>query len=194
MDQAKLPSSLPQSSLSLDFRTDSGTTKRPDPVLEGARYYNKCAAFGNPLDDLNPPAELLSLLFDEDQKGDLMDVLVSSYSASLASSNEAYRFMFDRLLEGEAPMLFHCSKGKDRTGVAVMLILLALGVPEEAVKADNMQSNVSRKARIDRLIKQYEYVSSWMGEAKSLLTMIEGVLPESADMMMTEILERYGTY
>ena len=105
MDQAKLPSSLPQSSLSLDFRTDSGTTKRPDPVLEGARYYNKCAAFGNPLDDLNPPAELLSLLFDEDQKGDLMDVLVSSYSASLASSNEAYRFMFDRLLEGEAPML-----------------------------------------------------------------------------------------
>ena len=33
-----------------------------------------------------------------------------------------------------------------------------------------------------------------MAEARSLLTMIEGVLPESADMMMTEIKERYGTY
>jgi hypothetical protein len=43
-------------------------------------------------------------------------------------------------------------------------------------------------------MKQYDFVSSWMAEARSLLTMIEGVLPESADMMMTEIKERYGTY
>ena len=27
-----------------------------------------------------------------------------------------------------------------------------------------------------------------------MLTMIEGVLPESADMLMSEILEKYGTY
>ena len=108
--------------------------------------------------------------------------------------NEAYKFMFNKLLEGDAPLLFHCSNGKDRTGVAAMLILLALGVSEEIAKADYLQSNVSRKQRIDRLMKQYDFVSSWMAEARSLLTMIEGVLPESADMMMTEIKERYGTY
>lgn len=108
--------------------------------------------------------------------------------------NEAYKFMFNKLLEGDVPLLFHCSNGKDRTGVAAMLILLALGVSEEIAKADYLQSNVSRKQRIDRLMKQYDFVSSWMAEARSLLTMIEGVLPESADMMMTEIKERYGTY
>lgn len=178
----------------LDFRTESGAKKRPNPVIEGAAYYNKCAAFGNPLDDLNSPGELFSLLFDDDQKGNLTDVLVSSYTASLAFTNEAYQFMFDCLLEGKAPLLFHCSNGKDRTGVAAMLLLLALGVPEEIVKADYLQSNVSRKSRIDRLMKQYDFVSSWMDEARSLLTMIEGVLPESADMMMSEIKERYGTY
>ena len=102
--------------------------------------------------------------------------------------------MFNKLLEGDAPLLFHCSNGKDRTGVAAMLILLALGVSEEIAKADYLQSNVSRKQRIDRLMNQYDFVSSWMAEARSLLTMIEGVLPESADMMMTEIKERYGTY
>ena len=146
------------------------------------------------VDDLNSPSELFSQLFDADQKGNLTDVLVSTYTASLAFSNEAYKFMFNKLLEGDAPLLFHCSNGKDRTGVAAMLILLALGVSEEIAKADYLQSNVSRKQRIDRLMKQYDFVSSWMAEARSLLTMIEGVLPESADMMMTEIKERYGTY
>ena len=59
----------------LDFRTESGADKRPDPALEGVEYFNKCAAFGNPLDDLNSPSELFSLLFDADQKGNLTDVL-----------------------------------------------------------------------------------------------------------------------
>ena len=178
----------------LDFRTPEGAAARPDPVLEGVEYYNKCAAFGNFLDDLNSPAELMSLLFDEDQKGNLADVLVSSYSASLAFSNEAYTFMFETLLAGKAPMLFHCSNGKDRTGVAAMLLLLALGVPEETAKEDYLLSNVSRKANIDRIIHKYGIVSTWLEEARSLLTMVEGVLPESADMLMSEILERYGTY
>lgn len=34
------------------------------------------------------------------------------------------------------PLLFHCTGGKDRTGAAAALTLLALGVPEDAVIAD----------------------------------------------------------
>lgn len=178
----------------LDFRAEIGVEKRPDPVIEGAEYYHKCAAFENILDDLNSPQDLASLIFDEDQKGNAIDVLVSSYSASLAFSNKSYQFMFDCLLSGMAPLLFHCSNGKDRTGVAAMLILLALGVPEEIAKEDYLRSNVSRKAEIDALIKKYEVVASVLDDAKSFLAMIEGVLPASADMMMTEIIEKYGSY
>ena len=178
----------------LDFRSQSGSSSRPDPPIEGAVYYNRCAAFQNILDDLNSPAELASLIFDEDQKGNPADVLISSYSASLAFSNEAFRFMFERLLEGRAPLLFHCSNGKDRTGVAAMLILLALGVDEETARQDYLKSNESRKAGIEALHQKYHAVSSRLGSARSFLTMLEGVLPESADMMMSEILERYGTY
>ena len=156
----------------LDFRALKGIQKDPDPQLEGAVYYNKCAAFQNFLDDLNSPGELASLIFDEDQAGNAIDVLVSSYTASLAFSNESYKFMFDCLLAGEAPMLFHCSNGKDRTGVAAMLILLALGIPEEIVKL----------------------LTGRLGNARSFFTMVGGVLPQSADMLLSEILERYGTF
>ena len=41
----------------------------------------------------------------------------------------------------ELPLLFHCSAGKDRTGVAAALILLALGVDKQTVFADYVASN-----------------------------------------------------
>ena len=178
----------------LDFRAAKGVKRNPDPVLPGADYYNRCAAFQNYLEDLNSPAALASLIFDADQRGNLIDVLVSSYSASLAFSNDSYQFMFDCLLDGRAPLLFHCSNGKDRTGVAAMLIPLALGVPVGIVKEDYLKSNISRQAAIDHLMKKYNPLSGVSGSTRSLLTMIEGVLPGSAYMMMTEIQEKYGTY
>ncbi len=39
------------------------------------------------------------------------------------------------------PLVFHCTAGKDRTGLAAALLLLALGVPEETVIADYTLSN-----------------------------------------------------
>ena len=138
--------------------------------------------------------DLASLIFDENQKGNTIDVLVSSYAASLAFSNESYRFLFDCLLSGMAPLLFHCSNGKDRTGIAAMLLLLALGVPEEIVKEDYLLSNVSRKEELDELMAKYSFLADQVGDVKSFLTMIEGVLPQSADMLISEILEKYGTY
>ncbi len=53
-----------------------------------------------------------------------------------------YSSMFAALLE-HAPggFLVHCTAGKDRTGVGVALILLALGVPRETVIEDYMLTN-----------------------------------------------------
>lgn len=43
---------------------------------------------------------------------------------------------FDQLLADDAPLVFHCTAGKDRTGYAAALLLLALGVPRDAVMRD----------------------------------------------------------
>ena len=49
----------------------------------------------------------------------------------MLTGNKAFRSCFRALEAGETPILFHCTSGKDRTGVAAMPILLALGVPDE---------------------------------------------------------------
>lgn len=46
----------------------------------------------------------------------------------------------DRLLEGGAPLLVHCSAGKDRTGFIVAMLLHALDVPEPVIRADYLAS------------------------------------------------------
>lgn len=52
-----------------------------------------------------------------------------------------YAQLFEELLDADAPLVFHCTAGKDRTGVAAALILLALGVSREDVFQDFLLTN-----------------------------------------------------
>lgn len=58
-------------------------------------------------------------------------------------NEQAHRFaeLFEHLLQARAPLVFHCTAGKDRTGVAAAWILLALGVPRDAVMQDFLLTN-----------------------------------------------------
>ncbi len=58
-------------------------------------------------------------------------------------NDHAHRFaeLFEQLLADDAPAMFHCTAGKDRTGVAAALILLALGVSREVVMQDYLLTN-----------------------------------------------------
>jgi protein-tyrosine phosphatase len=55
------------------------------------------------------------------------------------------REYFGVLLNTErTPLIFHCASGKDRTGVAAAITLLAVGVPRAAVIEDYVVSNYQR--------------------------------------------------
>lgn len=52
-----------------------------------------------------------------------------------------YAELLARLAAGGTPLVFHCSAGKDRTGIAAALILTALGVPRETILEDYVLTN-----------------------------------------------------
>lgn len=54
------------------------------------------------------------------------------------------------LQNGTRPVLFHCSAGKDRTGILASLILLGLGVSPEEVRDHYLLSNAHRQEAIVR--------------------------------------------
>jgi protein-tyrosine phosphatase len=58
-------------------------------------------------------------------------------------NDQAHRYaeLFEHLLQAEGPLVFHCTAGKDRTGYAAALVLLALGVTREVVMQDYLLTN-----------------------------------------------------
>lgn len=63
-----------------------------------------------------------------------------AYSEFPTRHREAFA-SFMREAEAGRTMLFHCTTGKDRTGFAALLLLAALGVPQEVILANYLESN-----------------------------------------------------
>lgn len=59
------------------------------------------------------------------------------------ANDQAPRFaeLFQHLLADDRPSVIHCTAGKDRTGFAVAMVLLALGVPRDVVLRDYLLTN-----------------------------------------------------
>ncbi len=83
-------------------------------------------------------ASLRDLLQRREATGeDVVGILAQAYAAYVTDHLPIYRRLFDLILQAERlPLVFHCTAGKDRTGVGAALLLTALGVPEEQVIAD----------------------------------------------------------
>ncbi len=72
---------------------------------------------------------------------DALDVMRDSYRNYVRYNTPSFRALFAHLLEDRAPLVIHCSAGKDRTGFACALILHALGVPDEVIAEDYLLTN-----------------------------------------------------
>ena len=68
-------------------------------------------------------------------------LMQETYRSFINDNAARFSELFELLLESDAPIVFHCTAGKDRTGFAAALILLALGVPRAVVMQDYMLTN-----------------------------------------------------
>lgn len=113
-------------------------------VPEGCIYHN----YANEIrDDLKVDLDVLNGL----NKDKFYDWLVSLY-CELPFNNKAYKEIFDHIKRNEFPIYFHCSAGKDRTGVFAALLLNLLGVSREAIIEEYLLS----LPNMIRLIKAYD--------------------------------------
>ena len=72
---------------------------------------------------------------------DAAGLMQDTYRGFVHDNAPRFAALLRMLVERDDPLVFHCTAGKDRTGFAAALILLALGVPREVVMQDYLLTN-----------------------------------------------------
>jgi protein-tyrosine phosphatase len=119
----------------IDLRGAAGRAAAPD-ALPGARQY--------PLPIEPVVVQRLKALLDAGQPvtpASMAALMRQTYRAFARDDAAHFAALFGHLLASDEPLLIHCTAGTDRTGVCSALILLALGVPREAVMRDYLLTN-----------------------------------------------------
>jgi protein-tyrosine phosphatase len=72
---------------------------------------------------------------------DAQEIMRDSYRNYVRHNTHSFRELFAQLLHDHAPLVIHCTAGKDRTGFACALVLYALGVPDQTIAEDYLLTN-----------------------------------------------------
>ena len=116
---------------------------------------------------------------------------IESYYRQIAFNNTAFRIMMNEVINDNLPIYFHCATGKDRTGVAAMILEMMLNVKEDEIRKDYLLSNEYRKDILKEELAKVESESVDHPELKKLITLQQGVLEDVFDIVMNSIKERY---
>jgi protein-tyrosine phosphatase len=71
----------------------------------------------------------------------MFDAMIDLYRVLPAWMAGRVRGLFECIADGAVPLVVHCAAGKDRTGVAIAVLLRSLGVPQQTVLEDYLLTN-----------------------------------------------------
>jgi len=116
-----------------------------------------------------------------------------AYRAFVTDYSEAWAVMFQRLAREEnLPTVVHCTAGKDRTGFASALVLLALGVFEETVFEDYLLTNYYQQNFFRFVLRWVPLYSFFRTDPKDLLPLLEA-RREYLQAALDEMVASYGS-
>ena len=178
----------------LDFRSRLEEAAFPDPPVPGATNYHISAMRDNDGNDVDYSPSAILLAAAKEPGFNKVAALTRHAYSFIVFDSEAYQKMFELMLNEKTPLLFHCTQGKDRTGAAAILILLALGVDEETILDDYVLTNKYRRLLIDKAMKKHRILTKISKNAHTFMLIREGVDRSFGEAAIRSIKERYPDY
>ncbi len=136
----------------IDLRTDEEIAAAPDKTIGGAEWYNLKVLQrikANPNMDYSTD-NIIKMMQEDSRDQTYVNMAFDEYA------QETYRQFFALLLEQptDEAILWHCTSGKDRTGVIAALVLSSLGTDRETILQDFEISNVYFSRGVNALVEQ----------------------------------------
>ena len=139
----------------VDLRSRSEQAAMPDRVPEGAAYWS-CPMMR---EEINLSAQDAGQAFAMSLK--------TSYLAMIQGNAEKVGDAVRTVMEGleTGAVVFHCTAGKDRTGVLAAILLLVLGVSDQDIVADYQVSYTYNASGINRMIQAAPQLKAYLEQA-----------------------------
>lgn len=190
----------------VDLRMGSVIAGAPDPDVPGADYHklpvvemeDYIAASG----DTGEAEKFLSggidrqALFDMAYERGLLSPEMYVLFLLGERGKNAYRKFFNILLTNDpdkGAVLWHCEDGKDRAGLAAMLLLSALGTDMDTIMEDYLLTNENNSAKLDKIRKDCEAFGMPQEKIEALLFVSGGVFAEYLTYAVHTLEKKYGS-
>lgn len=170
----------------IDFRYSEEIKQSPDMKIRDCKYIN---------DSLYDGSKYKYIIVSNRQRMRLMFLRGNNIEKLKKNKLDSYKEMpfsksllriFECMDQGQT-FLFHCTEGKDRTGIAAALIELALGRKETDIKREYLLSNELRPPKYRKELK-------YLGFPKALIDAIyycEQTHEELFELAKKSILSKY---
>lgn len=170
--------------LDIDLRTGDEETQSPDLLANDARFdYQRISLMGTEKMDL------------QKMMTSFPDSLGAAYVQWLGSNQPQFREVFQRIAaQQDGAVLYHCTAGKDRTGIISGILLDLAGVPRAdivhnyALSAHYLEGQPKDSAmnvQMMALIKQHPEIARKMAG-------MGGTAPENMEMFLDALHAQYG--
>lgn len=155
--------SIPLTSV-IDFRANIEMRRSPDLLPASVKFTYPLTITPGNLSSEGIQANLLKTNIDLHMQN--MNRLLVSEPACINAYRKFFNILQKRL---SAPIIFHCTAGKDRTGMAAALLLLALGVEEKIIMEDYLLSKKYIAEKYADFVTKYPRASSMLTVKPSFL-------------------------
>lgn len=168
----------------VDLRSKSEVSKYPDRITNKIKYYH-CPLQREELDM-------------SDAKGAAEKAFARSmsegYVSMLTNETDLLAVAINTVIEGlaEGGVLFHCTAGKDRTGVLAAVLYLLLGVEKEDIIADYQVSHTYNGPGLNSVVKKAGKYEEMKFALVSIPDYIEPLLNKLDTVDLEQLLLKNG--
>lgn len=134
----------------IDLRSFREKDERPDPEIPNVKYLHM-PIFNNRFPGITHESQ-------EDFERDFKDYKLDMSKMYSGMLREEYLDKVSEIIktiinlkENEYSVLFHCTEGKDRTGLIAALILLILGADKKSIIEDYLYTNIVNKKKAEKI-------------------------------------------
>lgn len=180
----------------IDLRSPSEKEEKPDKLPEGVAYTYLPSLTNeqNPaINRKNRTSELKRIMRSE---GGAIGYLSGLYRTLITQemSIESHKGLINTLLDTkEGAVYLHCTQGKDRTGVASAVILMALGASREEIIKDYLNEKKSLKVK-NEIITSLVGVVMFNRKAKLNLSVLMNAKVQCIEAALDEIEVKFGSF